>query len=414
MFCGHELAQLGHESIIIEKADFVGGLAATHLIDGNKFEIGPHIIYTEDEYILDIAKEFLGDDLLLKQWHVEQLIENQLLVFPNSILDMVNKLGIAKLVSFLASYLQHRFTPVTDFNSFLYKKLGREFAEFNVINYTEKMWGVSLNDLETSWIKPRFERLSLLKILKTVYSNNDRSFYYPSGGAGMLYDNMSKNLNIQLKEWPIKIYHDNNMVTSIETNKSKYIIDQIYSSIPVNHLLGLMDPLPPVDVLRAGKSLIHRSQIYVIMLTDKSKVISSQWIYFPETSIPFCRVHAPGNFSGSMSVEDQSVLVFEYFSFTKDSIWSQSDELIISETKRTFQNLNIAPKFEIVNSRVIRNEFAYPLMNVERSKRFALIKEYFSSFSNVNLIGRHGLHTYDNQDGAGRTGIDAARASITY
>lgn len=70
LFCAHELQQRGRPAILIEKNDYPGGLAATHEIDGAGFEVGPHIFQDNDEYIFQIAKEYLGEDLEYKNWRV--------------------------------------------------------------------------------------------------------------------------------------------------------------------------------------------------------------------------------------------------------------------------------------------------------------------------------------------------------
>ncbi len=411
IFCGHELKKLGESCLIIEKTDRVGGLAATLKLGDSSYEIGPHIFHTDDEYILDLVKDILGDDLVLTPWKVAQFLAGKLLVFPNQITDMYKELGASKLLRMMGSFLRYRLSSAQDFRSYIYKKVGKNLAEFNVINYTEKMWGIPIEKLDTEWIKPRMDRLSITKIIKDTISKQQRTFYYPRHGAGSLYESMAKELDLRLEDRPKSIHHEAGIIKLIQTNIENINIKNLYSSIPLQEFISLLTPPPPIEVAQAAKSLIHRSQIYVILSVAEPMTIDAQWIYFPEHNIPFCRVHSPDNFSPDMHKGSGSTLVFEYFCFDHDEIWTTDDESIILQTKQAFLNTKIVKGLKIVASKVLRKKNAYPLMSKDRSSKLSVINSYLSTFSNLYMIGRHGLHTYDNQHDAARTGIDAARSA---
>ncbi len=406
LFCAHELVKYGMAPIIIEKEDHVGGLAATHHCKFGSFEIGPHIFHTKDQYIMDIARSYLGNDLLLKDWKVTQFIEGKLFVFPNSIKDMISKLGIVRMLGFILSYILSQLTTGKDFRSFIYKKVGKRLAHFNVINYTEKMWGIPIEDLEVGWIKPRMNRLSIWKIIKTFVKGHERSFHYPNLGSGMLYELIAKNVEVQLQEWPISIEVDQNKVI-IKTNKDSYEVDHLISSIPLITLYELLHIKHHNPSKLQIESLKHRSQVYVMLTYDRADIIEDLWIYFPEPHYPFCRVHSAGAFSDAHVRGQVSILVFEYFCFEGDVLWNTSDQELITLTSLHFNKTSLIENAQIIDSLVLRQSKAYPLMDKRRLKS---INDIQSSINHqcIHLIGRHGLHTYDNQDEAGRTGVDTA------
>lgn len=183
LFCGHELKKMGPAPIILEKNKNAGGLAATHRIEAASFEVGPHIFQADDDYVFNIAKSYLADDLLYKDWKVQQYLDGKLFTFPNDLSNMWSLLGTQKMIYFILSFLKYRFLIPQDFRSFIYKKVGKALAEFNVINYTEKMWGIQIDELEYEWIKPRMDRISIWKIIRTILKSNQRSFYYPKLGG---------------------------------------------------------------------------------------------------------------------------------------------------------------------------------------------------------------------------------------
>lgn len=406
LFCAHQLAEHNESSIIIEKRDFVGGLAATHMFEGCTYEIGPHILFTEDEYIKEIARDYIGSDLIRKDWNVGQQVEGQLLEFPNTLTNMTAKLGLFKMLKFGFSFIQHQFKTPTTFTEFIYSKVGRKLAEFSVINYTEKMWGIPLDELETEWIKPRLGRFSIKEILKNTYRPKKRDYLYPRHGSGQLYTLMSEKKDVRMEEYPTRIKHDNQVIRQVITNKNQYAPMDVFSSIPIQELIPLFDPSPPSEITTAVKSLKHRSQIYVVLAIKKTKAIDYQWIYFNDRDIPFCRVHEPKNFSDIDSSPDNTLLVVEYFCFEQDEIWHKDDQNIIKTTIEHLSKLKLVNPEEVSNSKVIKQKYAYPLLNQNRQKNLKIINDYIGTLKNLHLIGRHGGHTYDNQDGAGRSAID--------
>jgi protoporphyrinogen oxidase len=409
LFCAHELHQKDTEYVVLEKEDYVGGLAATHQLGEGSFEVGPHIFHTDDQYILQIAQTYLGDDLMQLDWNVKQYLDKKLLTFPNSLSDMWRQLGSYKMLGFLASYLISQFDSKNDFRSFIYRKVGKSLAEFNVINYTEKMWGIPVDELETAWIKPRMDRISIWKIIQSAYKENKRTFLYPEKGSGMLYEKMAERMRVNLKEYPISIEHDKGRVQSLISNKSKYNISHLFSSIPLLELLNVLRPAPPEEVLDAAKSLQYRAQVYVALELDLPDALGAQWVYFPEHQIPFCRVHSAGAFSKAHVANEKSILIFEYFCFDEDSIFSMCDDDMVQFTLIEAQKLTFLKPGNVSNFKVLRKKYAYPLMSQKKNEPLQKIKNYIGQVKNLHMMGRHGLYTYDNQHDAARTGVDAVR-----
>lgn len=413
LFCAHEMKDVGETSVILEKTSVVGGLAATHKLGDFSFEIGPHIFQSLDQYIFEIASAYLQDDFVYHEWKVEQYLDGRLLVFPNNIANMWRELGTLQMFKFIGSFLKYQLTKPDDFRSFIYKKVGKELANFNVINYTEKMWGVSIDELEYDWIKPRLDRISIWKIIRSAFAKNKRHFYYPILGAGQLYDQMSKSQDIRFDEFPERIEYHKNEITAVQSNKERYNVAQLFSSIPIAELVQLLSPAVPDEIVKSINALRYRSQIYVVLALDQANIMTSQWIYFPEKNIPFCRVHAPGVFSDFHTTDGHSILVFEYFCFTSDEIWKKENEEIINLTFSHFNELDTFPKSQLVDSKVLRLEKAYPMLDKERDSNLQVIQDFLAKFDNLHSVGRHGLHTYDNQHDAARTGINAVEEAFS-
>ena len=412
MFCAHELIKHGIVPVLLEKEKMVGGLAATHVFKGCRYEVGPHILYTKDQYIIDIFKSYLGDECIKKKWSVAQYIEGHFFKFPNSAWDMTVKLGPFRMLHYFASYLKYRGRAYQNYEELIYSRVGKKLAHFNVINYSKKMWGVNLNELESEWIKPRLDRLSLIDILKNTIAPKNREYYYPRNGAGQLYESMESGMNIHKEEFPVKIVHDKKKIKAVQTNIDKYKISTLYSSLGLQELISLFSPSAPESVVKASKNLKYRSQIYVVLHLNVHRLLNYQWIYFNETRIPFCRIHEPKNFTDKGYRSDSTVIVAEYFCFFGDRLWERRNDELFQLTSQNLGAIGIFDAHLIKGFKVLRKKNAYPLMVKDRQKNLSVIFDYLHGFNNIHSFGRHGLHTFDNQDTAGRSAIDAVHKSF--
>jgi protoporphyrinogen oxidase len=411
LFCGYELQKHGKKPMLIEKESSPGGLCRTIKHDKFKFDFGPHIFFTKNKYLNGIIVENNAFGRMLKhEWRVMQYLENNFLIYPNKLPELIRKLGVKRCAKFFLSYLQSiGKKSSTNFKDYIYSKLGKSFADFNVINYTEKMWGIQSKELSSEWIKDRTDRLSFIRAIAQSLSSKKKHFYYPVEGLGAMYNNIAKTQNIKYKSRLSKISYKKNKIQSITASSKTIKCDSLVSSIPLDEFIKLLSPKAPVKVVNAVQSLRYRSQIYLVLAIDKKIAIGSNWIYFPESKISFARIYEPKTFSLQMSPHSKTSLVIEFFCFKGDSLWNMKDKDLYEFTLKHLNIMNIANKAEIIWYKTIRLEKAYPLLDSSYMQNLKIINSYLNSFKNLKLIGRHGLFAYDNQDQAAMSGIAAAR-----
>lgn len=102
-------------------------------------------------------------------------------------------------------------------------------------------------------------------------------------------------------------------------------------------------------------------------------------------------------------------LGLEYFLWDKDDEWTWSNERLIEFGTRECAQLGLINPRDVEDGTVVRMEKAYPVYDHHYQDHVQTIRQYLGTFSNLQTIGRNGLHRYNNQDHSMVTGVYAAR-----
>jgi protoporphyrinogen oxidase len=174
--------------------------------------------------------------------------------------------------------------------------------------------------------------------------------------------------------------------------------------------LERLDPLPPPDVLAAGRALRHRDFILVGLIIDAPTTFPDTWLYIHGREALVGRVQNFRNWSASMVPDPRRTsLGMEYFCSVGDAVWSRSDAELLALASRELQTLGLAPGARVEDGWVIRQEKAYPVYDAAYRTHVDRIRGYLARFENLQTIGRNGTHRYNNQDHAMLAGRFAAR-----
>ena len=246
------------------------------------------------------------------------------------------------------------------------------------------------------------------------------SFNYPERGPGQMWETLAARLQgggyPVLMERPVtRIVHDKNRALYVETRGSggteRFSATDFISSMPVRDLINSLDPPPPQEVLQAANRLRYRDFLIVSLVVNRKEVMPDNWIYIHEPGVRVGRIQNFKNWSPFM-VPDSSktCLGMEYFVFENDDLWSSSDEDLISLAKREIEQLGLVRAEEIEDGAVVRMPKAYPMYDAGWVRRVDIIRRYLeTALPNLQLVGRNGMHKYNNQDHSMMTALCAAR-----
>ena len=431
---GHVLSESGSNVLVIERQARVGGLAKTIEHHGFRFDLGGHRFITGNKQLETLVREILGGELLVVERSSKILLDGKLYDYPISARNALSGLGLRKSIRIVADYLTEQLrkpfikTPTLSLEDWVVRHFGRALFELFFKEYSEKVWGVPCDRIAMEWVARRIKGLSLGVAIKAAFSRTEsqrlrtlaNQFLYPPLGIGQICDSLKARIDevgqVMTDTRVIGINHADNRIQSIIVKDAGgvqgYAGYEFISSIPLTLVVQLLNPQPPAEILQAAASLRFRDLIVVTVMINRERVTDQTWMYIPDSSVAFGRIHEPKNWSTRMAPDGKTHLVVEYFCFKEDAIWTATDTVLEQRTVGELSELGMIEAEEVYDSVVLRIPNAYPLFEVDYIEKQKCIVEYLDRFSNLELVGRGGQFEYNNTDHAMESGIAAAEAII--
>jgi protoporphyrinogen oxidase len=207
-----------------------------------------------------------------------------------------------------------------------------------------------------------------------------------------------------------KVFWRDNQVTGLLSGNRTYHAPHYISSIAIRDLFEALDPAPPEEVRRAAESLRYRDFLTVALILDCPDLFPDNWIYVHDPGVKVGRIQNYTNWSPDMVPDARtSCLGLEYFCFENDGLWNMSDESLIALATKELRTIGLSHNARVLDGKVVRVQKAYPVYDAAYKNALAVIREFTDGISNLQLIGRNGMHRYNNQDHSMLMGILAAR-----
>jgi protoporphyrinogen oxidase len=423
---GMVLAKEGIKCSVFEKDSQVGGISKTIEKDGFYFDLGGHRFFTKSKEVQDLWNEALGEENFLKRPRLSRIYyKNKFFYYPLKPLNAFINMGPWSVIKVLSSYAKAKVRPYKTeetFDKWVTNRFGKELYKMFFKSYTEKVWGIPCEDLDSEWVAQRIKGLSLREAIKNAFFNNNKittlitEFSYPKYGPGMMYsamkDKVNKNggeviLNTEVKK--INLEGDN--IKSVILSDGKEVSAENYiSSIPLNSLIKLMGDSAPKEVQEAAKKLKFRSFLTVNVVLNEEKLFPDNWIYVHSPEVKLGRIQNFKNWSKYMCCNPEYTnLGLEYFCDEGDDLWNMKDEDLIKFAVKEMEKIKISKASSFVSGFVVRVPNAYPLYAFDYQKNIEIIKSFLSKIKNLQTIGRAGMFRYNNMDHSVLSGIYAAK-----
>lgn len=421
-----------HIAVTILEADptYVGGIARTAKYKEFCFDIGGHRFFSKAKEVEDLWSEILPDDMLDRPRSSRIYYRGKFFSYPLKPFEALWKLGLIESICCVTSYLKQRLAPIKkpkNFSDWVTNHFGQRLFNIFFKTYTEKVWGMRCQDISADWAAQRIKGLSLTKavtnaLLPSLQRSTDKKqviktlidhFRYPRKGPGMLWEACAErvvqaNGQLHLGERVYRCQYkvDEECVWQIDTIDShgvthQYQATHLISSAPLRELVcDYLEPALPSPVLKAASALKYRDFLMVVLILRDRKQFNDNWIYVHDASVEVARIQNFKSWSPDM-VPDDSLCCFgmEYFCFKDDQTWSATDQVLIEKAKKEIIQLGLAIEDDIIDGTVVRQEKAYPVYDHEYQQHVELVKNALAErFPTLYLVGRNGMHKYNNQD----------------
>ena len=144
----------------------------------------------------------------------------------------------------------------------------------------------------------------------------------------------------------------------------------------------------------------------MLILKDRDQ-FRDNWIYIHDPSVKVGRVQNFKSWSPEM-VPDPGLNCYglEYFCFEGDGLWASSDADLIALAKRELAQIGLAAAVDVLDGCVVRQAKAYPVYDDRYAEHVEVIRrELEANYPRLHLVGRNGMHKYNNQDHAMMTAM---------
>jgi protoporphyrinogen oxidase len=362
--------------------------------------------------------------------------------------DTLQKLGLARTFRIGVSYAKStiaQIKPEKSLEDFFINRFGKELYQTFFKSYTEKVWGVPCNQISAEWGAQRVKGLSITKAIrhflkkrsgkvagdisqKSTETSLIERFLYPKYGPGQLWEYVAADVKakggVVTKGWNVKIlFTDGFRVTAAEAvhgetgERTRFEADYFFSTMPIKELMRCLDAPVPPNVLEVSDGLQYRDFITVGVLLTKlairddsepgAKLLRDNWIYIQEPDVVVGRMQIFNNWSPYLVGDPDKIWIgLEYFCYETDEIWKKSDAEMIDFATREMEKIGMIKRADVLDACVIRVPKTYPAY-FGAYERFEEVKSYVSQFENLFLVGRNGMHKYNNQDHSMLTAMTA-------
>jgi protoporphyrinogen oxidase len=372
--------------------------------------------------------------------------------------NTINNLGIPRMTRVGISYMWsrvHQIKPEKSLEDFLINRFGNELYLTFFKSYTEKVWGTPCHEISAEWGAQRIKGLSLTTAVKHFLkkafggkkpdadpSNKDMAqkgtetslierFMYPKFGPGQLWEHVADlivqkggeihmqwkvdKLNFAPQTSPDAPLH----VTSLEAlnpagERRTFEGDYFFSTMPMRELFRAMDTPIPANVLEVSDGLQYRDFITVGLLADRLKVkepdgglLKDTWIYIQEPDVLLGRLQIFNNWSPYLVSDPTKVWIgLEYFCYDTDDLWKMADDDLKKFAIAEVAKIGILEAGDVSDAHVVRVPKTYPAYFGTYS-RFDELRDFTDRIDNLFLVGRNGMHKYNNQDHSMLTAMHA-------
>jgi protoporphyrinogen oxidase len=419
-------ARAGRSVTVLERADAVGGMAASFTVAGVRVDHGSHRLHpnTAPSILADL-RGLLGEDLQLRPRHGRLRIGERWVGFPLRPAELAGALPPSTLarigVEALTAPLR-RGTP-TSYADALRRGLGPTLYEQLYGPFAVKLWGCAGDAIDPEQARVRVTADTPWKIahrmLRRGPTGQGRVFHYPRRGFGQIVDAMADaavaaGATLQLGADVDRLVPAADGVRVRTAGGAELDAGHLFTTVPLPVLARITDPPAPASAVAAASRLRFRAMVLVYLVHAGRPWSEFDATYLPGAGTPVTRISEPANYRTSADdPTDHTVLCCEIPCSVDDAVWSASPAELAELVRDTLARLGLPPLrltdgTDAVEVRRLRT--VYPVYELGYAAHLRELDTWAGTLPSVTTFGRLGLFAHDNTHHAIAMAYDAVDA----
>lgn len=460
----------GPEALLLEQNSTVGGWCRSIQQDGFTWDYAGHIMFSNDPYVHEMYRLLLGDNVHWQEreaWiyshgaYTRYPFQGSLYGLPPDVIkeclvgaiesrfgplkkgespgpdrcvsgDVKDCCGDGVLESTLSSRRERlrdagsvrpsgngngdKLAAVPEnFEDFIYRVWGAGIAKHFAVPYNRKLWGVPLNEMETSWLGGRVPLPDLeemiegaLKPTPKPMGPNSRFGYPLRGGFQALMNGFLPYVRDRLRlNTGVRAVSVKQKTVTLSDGK-RIGFDHLINTMPLPVLVRCLGEEAPPFLIKAAGGLRYVSVRCVNLGIGRENLTEKHWIYYPEDPV-FHRIFVQGNASPHCSAPGGFGLTCEITYSPLKPLPCEGEALIqrcIDDCRRVGI---FSEEDAVLSSNQVDLPHAYVIYDHTRAANVRLIRDWLEGH-NIVLAGRYSEWQYYNSDHAFLAGKKAAEA----
>jgi protoporphyrinogen oxidase len=438
------LTKAGRSVTVIERDPvYVGGISRTVNYKGFLFDIGGHRFFSKSREVVDLWNELLPDDFIERPRLSRIFYRGKFYAYPLRAFEALKNLGLFTSTLCMMSYAWAKVTPIANprtFHQWVRNQFGEKLFSIFFRTYTEKVWGMSCDEISSDWAAQRIKGLSLLAAVMDGVKRSlgirakpsaalgeqggvkslIESFRYPRKGPGMMWEAAAAKTKAQggtvlmdrslqslsfdraANLWTVTVRRGDG---EVETHLSRSVI----SSAAITEVSAAIEPR--LQAYDHAMALRYRDFITVALIAKvpdggNDAGFPDNWVYIHDPAVKVGRVQNFLSWSPEMAPKGFACLGLEYFCFEGDGLWSASDEELVALAKREIGHIGLISPARVIDAEVVRQSKAYPIYDDTYQAHVDAVRDELQiAYPTLHLVGRNGMHKYNNQDHAMMTAM---------
>ncbi len=413
--------------IVLERGTQPGGLAGSVDLDGMRLDIGSHRVHPSYfPEALALLRELLGDDLLEVPRRGRLRLNGGYVDYPPTLIDFLGALGpveIARCAVALVAARVRRCPVARSYEDYLLPRVGRRAYDLFYAPYARKLFGLPPDQVSVTAARTRITTGRPLAVAARILARRRAGvrsdvFYYPANGFGSIADALlaaARAHGVELRTGATvqRVQTDGRrvraVVFAVDGAPATLPAETVVSTLPLDLLVGLVEPAPPARVQAAAAGLRWRGIRLLQVVLARTRCLDGETYYFPEERYCFGRISEPPQFSPRLrSRPDRTALNIEVICSPGDALWACDEAAFFDRVLHDVGTIGLFDPGDVVAHRSIRVPAVYPVYDLAYREHLTEVLGWADSFENLYTIGRGGMFLHGNTDHSIHLGLRLA------